>query len=47
MPNKGSGLYPRTDEGFGSLTAERAMRCEGLSLLDIAGEDSRDQRGDL
>lgn len=47
MGNKGSGLYPEPDEGFGDLKAERATRCEGLSLLAITREGPRGQREDL
>lgn len=44
MGNKGSSLYPEPDGGFRDLKAERATRCEGLSLLAITREDSRGQR---
>lgn len=44
MGNKGSSLHPEPDEGFRDLKAERATRCEGLSLLAITREDSRGQR---
>lgn len=38
------GLYPKTDQGFGGLTGDRAVQCEGLSLLGTAGEGSRELR---